>query len=74
MGEHPQLLPDGRVLCLALAQDPLTSHIPFLAVTSRAFPREVEDARHGHPFGVRIKPTDTLELVQDLLQLAGQPR
>lgn len=56
LGEHPVGPPDGDPLCVTLLADPATAGLPFLALTARAMPDELEAARQSHPAGVLIKP------------------
>lgn len=63
LGEHPVELPDGSALCEAFLEDPLTADIPFLALTARAMPDEVEAARATHTAGVLLKPVSLTRLL-----------
>lgn len=67
LGEHPLYRAGGGRLCEDLRSDPVTAGIPFIAITSPADRRALEDAWHGHPAGVVAKPVrpgDLLELVR----------
>jgi CheY-like chemotaxis protein len=71
IGEHPLPLDDGRPLCTALLEDPSTAHIPFVAVTSRAFPEDLRGAKETHLHGVFAKPVQPrriLEHIRTLIQ------
>jgi CheY-like chemotaxis protein len=71
LGEHPLNLKDGRLLCVALAEDPETASIPFVAVTARAFPQDLERARKTHPLGVFTKPISPGLIAERLRALFG---
>jgi CheY-like chemotaxis protein len=72
VGEHPVRLADGRALCEALRADAATRDIPFLAVTSRASPCELEDARCGH-YRVIVKPPDFAVLLRAIEEAVLTP-
>ncbi len=72
IGEHPIPLSDGNTLCSALRSDPETANIPFLAVTTRAFPEEVADAQRLHD-AVLAKPPDYSELLRKIQELTEVP-
>lgn len=71
IGEHPLLLGDGRPLCRALLARPAAAAIPFLALTARALPAELDDARRTHPHGVRTKPLPLDDILSVLEELCG---
>jgi CheY-like chemotaxis protein len=72
IGEHPLHLPEGRVLCDVLKEDVRTAGIPFLAVTARAMPAEVSDARMSHAAGVLVKPVRLHRLLEAVERLVGE--
>jgi CheY-like chemotaxis protein len=71
LGEHPLYLKDGRLLCVALAEEPETASIPFIAVTARAFPQDLECARKTHRWGVFTKPVSPGVIAERLRALFG---
>jgi CheY-like chemotaxis protein len=71
IGEHPLPLRDGRTLCGALHDDPRTRHIPFIAVTARALPENLEDAWISHPHGVFAKPVQPRVVLDHVERLLG---
>jgi CheY-like chemotaxis protein len=74
LGEHPQRLPDGSLLCETLLLDEATRGIPFLAVTAGATPAELVRARRTHPAGVAVKPLPLLEIAELVDGLVGARR
>jgi CheY-like chemotaxis protein len=72
VGEHPLSLSDGRMLCEALEGDPATAAIPFLAVTARAFPEDLDSARETHPHGVLSKPAEPNAILRHVHRLLGR--
>lgn len=63
VGEHPLWLDDSTTLCCALRSSPGTAQIPFVAVTSRALPEELEHASRTHHY-VFTKPPNFREVVR----------
>jgi CheY-like chemotaxis protein len=75
VGEHPLSLRDGRPLCEALLDHPATAAIPFLAVTARAFPEDLDSARRTHAHGVLSKPAEPAAILSHIHRLlAGEGR
>lgn len=76
VGEHPLWLDDATTLCAALRANPITARIPFVAVTSRALPEELEHARrtHGHVFPKPPEFRKVVGVVSDLMERAGRRR
>jgi CheY-like chemotaxis protein len=62
LGEHPQRLPDGSLLCETLLLEEATRRIPFLAVTSHATLDELLGAHRTHAAGVVVKPVALVEI------------
>ena len=73
VGEHPLRLASGEPLCVAIHSDPATSHIPFVAVTSRAMRTEVDDASATHQM-VFTKPLDYPAVMQAIRDVSGRAR
>ncbi|NIP78562.1 MAG: hypothetical protein GWM90_04905 [Gemmatimonadetes bacterium] len=74
LGEHPLRLRDGRSLCTAVRADPATASIPFLAITGRAGPEDLEDAARTHGEAVFAKPPDHTRVLSLLAELLDRPR
>lgn len=73
VGEHPLRLVDGRILCDALRDDPTTKTIPFVALTARAMPEEVDDASLTHEL-VFTKPPRFTEVVRAISRIVEPAR
>jgi CheY-like chemotaxis protein len=69
VGEHPLSLRDGRLLCEALLDDPATAAIPFLAVTARALPEDLDSAGRTHAHGVLSKPAEPAAILRHVRRL-----
>lgn len=72
VGEHPLHLRDGRLLCVAIRDDPSIPHIPFIAITGHALHENLEEAARTHGCSVFVKPTDHSRVLAALDELVAR--
>lgn len=74
IGEHPLRLRDGRLLCAVLQEEEDTASIPFVAVTARAFPEDIQHAEQTHHAGVFTKPVGPQRVSAHVRELLREVR
>ncbi len=63
---------DGRTLASAMKTDPELATVPFVFMTAKARPQELEDLRGLGALGVISKPFDPLKLPDEVRRLLAK--